>query len=81
MTTLHIKAVGDLRAPYLDASGRPVAGRFAGRARKTFEPLPDGEHVADLADYRRAIARGDLAIVAPEAPAKPTKPVAKEHAQ
>lgn len=73
MTTLHIKAVGDLRAPFLDASGRPVAGRFAGRARKTFEPLPDGEHVADVADYRRAIARGDLALVTAPAAKTATK--------
>ena len=75
MNTLHIRAVGDLRAPFLDASGRPIAGRFAGRARKTFEALPDGEHVADLADYRRAIARGDLALVTPTA--KPTKGTAQ----
>lgn len=63
MTTLHIKAVGDLRAPYLGADGVPVAGRYAGRARKTFAPLPDGEHVTAHADYHRAIARGDLALV------------------
>lgn len=76
MNTLHIRAVGELRAPFLDAAGRPVAGRYAGRARKTFEALPDGEHVADLPDYRRAIARGDLALVAPA-----NKPTTKGTAQ
>ena len=67
--TLHIRAVGDLLAPYLDDAGRPVPGRYAGRHRKTREVLPDGEHVADLPDYRRAVARGDLALVTPAAKA------------
>ncbi len=74
--TLHIRAVGDLRCPFVGADGVPVPGRYAGRARKTFEPLPDGEHVPDCADHRRAIVRGDIEIVPPKpiAPAKPATP-------
>lgn len=72
MNTLHIRAVGDLRCPYVDAAGRNVPGRFAGRARKTFDALPEGESVPDHEHYRRAIARGEitLAIPAAIAPAK-----------
>lgn len=69
--TLHIRAVGDLRCPYVGPDGVPVAGRYAGRARKTFEALPDGEHVPDHSDHRRAIVRGDLELVV----AKPALPV------
>ena len=71
--TLHIRAVGDLLSPYLDDTGRPVPGRYAGRHRKTREPLPEGEMVADHPDYRRAVAREELALVAP----KPIAPAAK----
>jgi|JI9StandDraft_1071089.scaffolds.fasta_scaffold22847_2 hypothetical protein len=65
MNTLHIRAVGDLRCPYVDAAGRNVPGRFAGRARKTFDVLPEGESVPDHEHYRRALKHGDLALVAP----------------
>jgi hypothetical protein len=68
MNTLHIRAVGDLRCPYVDAAGRNVPGRFAGRARKTFDVLPDGESVPDHEHYRRALKHGDLALVALVAP-------------
>ena len=76
MSHLHIRAVGDHRAAYLDDAGRPVAGRYAGRDRVTFDALPDGERVPDSTDIRRALARGDLALVEPVAPkpATTTKP-------
>lgn len=64
MNTLYIRAVGDLRCPYVDAAGRNVPGRFAGRARKTFDVLPEGESVPDHEHYRRALKHGDLALVA-----------------
>ena len=76
--TLHIRAVGDLLSPYLDDAGRPVPGRYAGRHRKTREALPEGEVVADLPDYRRALARGELALAAPKPIAPATKPATKE---
>ena len=83
--TLHIRAVGDLLSPYLDDTGRPVPGRYAGRARKTREALSEGEMVADHPDYRRAINRGELELVAPKpiAPVAPStaKPAAKENAR
>ena len=78
--TLHIRAVGDLRCPFVGADGVPVPGRYAGRARKTHEPMPDGEHVPDVADHRRAVERGDLAIVPPK-PIAPAKTATKEPAQ
>ena len=80
MNTLHIRAVGDLRAAYLDDAGRPVAGRYAGRDRRTFDALPEGEVVPDHVDTRRAIARGDLELVAPVAP-KTARTTTKEAAQ
>ena len=76
--TLHIRAVGDLLAPYLDDAGRPVPGRYAGRHRKTREVLPDGETVVDPTDYQRAIRRGELALVAPKPIAPAPVPAAKE---
>ena len=63
MSTIHVRAVGDLRVPIVG-----TAGRFAGRARKTHEPLPEGEQLPDHVDYRRALARGELALVEPAAP-------------
>lgn len=78
MSTLHIRAVGDIRCAYIDARGVPVVGRYAGRDRRTHEPMPDGEEVPDHADIRRALSRGELALVAPKpiapAPAPATKP-------
>lgn len=62
--TIHIRAVGDLLAPYLDDAGRPVPGRYAGRHRKTREALPEGETVIDHPDYQRHLRRGELALVA-----------------
>jgi hypothetical protein len=53
----------------LDESGRVHRGRFAGRD-KTGAPLADGELVDDHHHYRRAIARGDLALVAEQEPSK-----------
>lgn len=76
MDTLHIRAVGDLRSPYLAADGVPVVGRYAGRDRHTHEPLPEGEVVIAHRDYLRAISRGDLAIVAPK-PITPAKATTK----
>ena len=70
MSTLSIRAVGDLRCPYVDAAGRNVPARYAGRARKTFDALPEGESVPDVEHYRRALARGELALVTP-APVAP----------
>lgn len=74
MNTLHVRAVGDLRVPTVG-----TAGRFVGRARKTHEPLPDGEVVEDHTDYRRALSRGELELVtdAPKAIApRPAAPKA-----
>jgi len=73
---LHIRAVGDLLAPYLDDAGRPVPGRYAGRHRKTREALPEGEVVANHPDYQRHLRRGELALVVPPAIA-PLAPSAK----
>ena len=76
--TLHIRAVGDLLAPYLDDAGRSIPGRYAGRHRKTREALPEGEVVTNHPDYQRAIRRGELALVVPPAiaPLAPaTKPI------
>ena len=70
MSTLHIRAVDGLRCPYVDAAGRNVPARYAGRARRTFDALPEGESVPDVEHYRRAIARRELALVTP-APAAP----------
>ena len=67
--TIHIRAVGDLLAPYLDD---------AGRHRKTREALPEGETVIDHPDYQRAIRRGELALVAPKPIAPAPVPAAKE---
>ncbi len=76
--TLHIRAVGDLLAPYLDDAGRSIPGRYAGRHRKTREALPEGETVIDHPDYQRAIRRGELALVAPKPIAPAPVPAAKE---
>ncbi len=80
---LHVKAVGDGRFPRYDASGTAPPGAYAGRARAPdFAPLPEGELVDDVAETRRAIIVGDLALVAehpdgyalPAAPAAPAAP-------
>lgn len=60
---LHVMAVGDLLSPRFDADGRPIPGRFAGRAADR-TALPDGEEIPDCADARRAIAVGDLELIA-----------------
>jgi len=69
MSTLHVRAVGDLRVPVVG-----TAGRFVGRARKTHEMMPDGEHVEAHTDYQRALSRGELALVVP----RPAHRAAKE---
>lgn len=61
---LHVEAVGDRLSTLLDpASGLVVVGRYAARQKKTHAPMLEGELVADHPHYRRAIARGDLALV------------------
>ena len=60
---LLIQAVEGRCLSMVDAKGAAIRGRFAGRD-KTGAPLADGELVADHVHYRRAIARGDLALVA-----------------
>ena len=60
---LLIQAVEGRQMTLLDAAGRVLRGRFAGRD-KAGSPLPDGELVDDHHHYRRAILRGDLALVA-----------------
>lgn len=71
--TLHVQAVGDCRCALIDSDGRVVVGRFAARLRKSHEPMPGGEVVADHSHYQRALARGELALVVPVA-AAPTDP-------
>lgn len=71
---IRVRCVGDLLCGYVGSDGRSVAGRFAGRDKKR-AALPDGELVADLPYYARAIARGDLELVA-DSPAKAAKPTA-----
>ena len=71
MNTLHIRAVGNLRCPYVDAAGRNVPGRFAGRARKTFAVLPEGESGPDHEHYRRALKHGEIELVEPAPVALP----------
>jgi hypothetical protein len=66
---LLIAAVEGRLMTLLDESGRVHRGRFAGRD-KTGAPLADGELVDDHHHYRRAIARGDLALVAEQEPSK-----------
>lgn len=63
---LRIAAVGDARATLVDPrTGAVVVGRYAARqnAKKNHAPLPEGELVDDHTHYRRAIARGDLALL------------------
>lgn len=61
---LHVEAVGDARVSLIDQrSGAVVMGRYVARAKKTHAPLPEGERVPDHHHYRRAIARGELALV------------------
>ena len=76
--TLHIRAVGDLLAPYLDDAGRPVPGRYAGRHRKTREALPEGETAIDHPDAQRASRPGPPPPAAPEPIAPAPAPAAKE---
>lgn len=66
-STIRVRAVGDARLP---VPGMP--GRFVGRAPKTHEPLADGVEVPDDSYHRRAIARGEIAVIVKgaSAPAK-----------
>lgn len=59
MQTLRVKAVGDARLPVPG-----VPGRFVGRDRKTGEILADGVSVPADSYYLRAVARGDIALLA-----------------
>lgn len=59
MQTIRVKAVADARLP---VPGTP--GRFVGRDRKTGEILADGVAVPAESYYLRAVARGDLALLA-----------------
>ena len=76
--TIHIRAVGDLLAPYLDDAGRSIPGRYAGRHRKTSEAPPEGATVTDHPHYQPAIRRGELALVPPKPIAPAPVPAAKE---
>lgn len=59
MQTIRVKAVADARLP---VPGTP--GRFVGRDRKTGEIIADGVSVPADSYYLRAVARGDLALLA-----------------
>lgn len=59
MQTIRVKAVADARLP---VPGTP--GRFVGRDRKTGEILADGVSVPAESYYMRAVARGDIALIA-----------------
>lgn len=81
MPTIKVRAVDGAMVTKVDADGRLIVGRHAGRAVVTNDILADGEEIADAMHYRRAIARGELTMIAAEA-APTTKPAkgAKEPA-
>lgn len=60
---LLIQAVEGRHLSMVDVRGVALRGRFAGRDRAG-APLADGELVPDHIHYRRAISRGDVALVA-----------------
>jgi hypothetical protein len=69
MATKHLRvfAVDDRRFPLVGADGLQRVdskGRqlYAGRDRRTHDPLPEGEIVPFHPDYLRAGARGDLIV-------------------
>lgn len=68
MNTLHVTAVGDARVPFVDETGRAERGRYVGR---TADGTPQPEALRDSTYLRRAISRGELALVPPEATPKP----------
>ena len=60
MKQIHVIAQGDGTVPYVDELGRHHPARAVGRAA---DGTPAAERVADTSYVRRAIGRGDLAIV------------------
>lgn len=60
--THHVRAVEGASVSMVDPEGRSLRGRFAGRDADG-APRPDGEVLHDCTHYRRAIARGELALV------------------
>ena len=69
--TLHVIAQGDAMVPYVDADGRPVRGRYAGR---DVHGRPRAERVAATTYHQRAVDHGDLALFVEPAPAAPAAP-------
>lgn len=75
-TQLRVYAVDDRKFPLIDADGVMRVGPkgqlyYAGRDRRTGEPLPGGELVPFHMDYVRAVARGDLADAPPQPEPQP----------
>lgn len=60
--TLLIAAVEGRTISLVDAKGALIRGRHAARDKRGCA-LPDGETVPDHTHYRRAILRGDLALI------------------
>lgn len=62
MKFLHVIAQGEGTVPYRDETGRLHLGRAMGRSA---DGKPAVERVADTTYVRRALGRGELAIVDP----------------
>lgn len=70
MQTLRIIARDEARVGFVDETGRHHIGRWAGRGT---DGAPRPEEVPDLAYYRRAVARGDLAFAPKLEPPSPAE--------
>jgi hypothetical protein len=67
--TLHVRAVEGKLCPLEDREGRYCARQKTARgvaasapADTKYPPMPEGERVPNTVFYRKAVARGDLAL-------------------
>lgn len=63
---IHVRAVDALSVSFVAPDGAILKGRYVARDFQG-EPLADGERVPAIAHYTRAVQRGELALVTPDA--------------